>query len=502
MPTSEATPGPGFAAAERILKSASSIRVEHSRRQCRTSLYEFVRQAWPVLEPAAVLTEGRLLRTICDLLQQVSDGKIKRLLINVPPGCTKSMLVNVLWPAWEWGPRGEPSLRYISASYEQGLAVRDMVKCRDLIKSEWYQARWPIEMKEDQDQKTYYANTATGWRFAASVRGALTGYRGDRILIDDPHSVKTAESEAEREESLRWFTETLPTRLNKADESVMVVIMQRLHERDVSGLILKELKDEWTCVVLPMEFEPERACRPWDWREKDGDLLWPERFSRGAVDALKKTLSSRGGTYAVAGQLQQRPVPRGGGMFPSRYAQYMDLPEKFGRRVRGWDLAATKDGGAATVGLKLCITPDGRLIIEDVRRLQGSPREVEQAILSCARADGPSVAISLPQDPGQAGKSQKSALAKLLHGYIVHFSPESGDKADRARPIAAQWESSNVWMVRGVWNDRFTGELEIFPNGEYLDQGDALSRSYGYLLMQVVEDLGTLSGSCYSDDDI
>lgn len=479
---------------EAAMRNRDQALIELDQGDAKESLIRFVELAWPVLEPEAPFVSGWAVEAVAAHLEAVSRGQIRKLLINIPPGCTKSMLVNVLWPAWEWGPLGKGAHRFISASYERGLAVRDLVRCRDLICSEWFQARWPMGLKEDQDQKTFYVNDRTGWRFASSVGGALTGYRGDRIIIDDPHDVKRAESDAERAEARRWFTETLPTRMNKIAESAMVMVMQRLHEQDLSGLVMKELKQDWESLVLPMRFEDDRRCvtsLPFvDPRTTDGALLWPERFPEAAVDEIERAMSAVGGSYAVAAQHQQRPSPRGGGMFPRACAGFVDAPPEKGRRVRGWDLAASKDSGKATAGIKVCMW-EGRLYIEDVRWLRGSPLEVEQAITGCAAQDGHAVAISLPQDPGQAGKAQKSRLAGLLHGYDVHFSLETGSKEDRARPLAAQWEAGNVLLVRAAWNDRFLAELELFPVGDFSDQTDASSRAYAYLLTRAEQPLGS-----------
>ena len=452
-----------------------------------SSLLGFIKVAWKHLEPETEFVYGWSVEAICDHLEAVSKGQIKRLLINVPPGCMKSLTTEVFWPAWEWGPKRLAHLRYISASYEKGLATRDLVRCRDLLQSEWFQSLWPLTFKGDQNLKTYYENQHHGWRLAASVGGALTGYRGDRIIIDDPHDVRSAESEVKREDSIRWFTETLPTRLNNQKESAMVVVMQRLHERDVSGLIQKELGDSWEQLVLPMEFEPSRRCSikatGWkDPRKKDGDLLWPERFDRESVDELKRTFRAQGGTYAEAAQLQQRPAPRGGGLFKREHFMPIDRVPEVGRVVRGWDLAASTGRSAAyTVGVKLMLSY-GKLYIVDIARARGTPGEVEDMIRRCAQQDGKNVAISIPQDPGQAGKAQKSRLASLLHGYNVHFSPESGSKDDRAIPIAAQAEAGNVYILRAAWNDAFLSEAQLFPAGEFKDQIDALSRAYAYLL--------------------
>lgn len=487
------------------------------RIEAELSLIEFVKQGWQALEPGVEFQCGPAVETVAHHLEAVTDGYIRRLLINIPPGCTKSMLVNVFWPAWEWGPKGLSHYRYISAAYEQGLATRDMVRCRDLITSEWYQSRWPTQFKKDQDQKTYYENANTGWRFASSVGGRLVGYRGDRIIIDDPHDIERAESDTVRATARRWLSETVPTRLNKQKESAIVMIMQRLHVQDLSGLVIEKMS-HWTHLVLPMEFErknrcytkvpndnpPERMRRvklpeetiPFyepdpngeemylqDLRTEEGELLWPERFDREDIDELKRSFrSGEGGSYAESGQLQQRPVHRTGGMFHRDNFQIADrMPEK-ARWVRGWDLAASKDAGAWTVGLKLGIH-ENHLYIADVVRLQGSSLEVEKAIQAAAARDGRGCAISIPQDPGQAGKAQKNRLIGLLHGYNVHFSPETGDKVDRAKPLASQVGGHNVFLpVNAPWLPEFLAEYGLFPASTYKDQVDAGSRAYAYLL--------------------
>jgi predicted phage terminase large subunit-like protein len=461
------------------------------------SLTQFVRQAWPSIEPAVDLRLGWAIDAICDHLQAVSEGDTRRLLINVPPGMMKSLATCVFLPAWEWGPRDMPHLRYIGTSYAKDLASRDNVRCRDLMMSEWYQERWPIEFK--QEGSTYFENTATGWRKSASSGSQLTGFRGDRILVDDPHSVQSAESEARRQEVLYWFAETLPTRLNDMDNSAIIVIMQRLHERDVSGLILeKELG--YDHLMLPMEFEPERRCRTVfnghtffeDPRQEDGELLFPERFSGDKVEELKKTFRSMGGEYAEAGQLQQRPSPRGGGMFKKDDMQIIErAPVEGVRWCRGWDFAATSGGtGARSAGVKIGIEyATGRVIIAHVIKGRWSSHDLYQKIKNCATADGPNCPPDMPQDPGQAGKAQKAEIARQLQGHVFHFGLESGDKEMRAAPLAAQSEAGNLYLVKGAWNDEFIAEATVFPAGALKDQIDAASRAYARLVMDPLPEI-------------
>lgn len=458
------------------------------------SLIKFIELLWPVVEPGRPLIRGWAMDAICEHLEAITKGQIKRLVVNVPPGFCKSLISSVFWPAWEWGPKQRPSLRYICASYAEHLTIRDNRKALALIRSPIYQELWGDVFKLDPDQqaKTKFDNTSTGWKLATSVSGTGTGERGDRFIIDDPHNVKEGESEAKRTEALQWFTEVVPTRVNDPNTAAMIIIMQRVHEEDISGHILAS-KLEWDHLCIPMSYEPDHphkshtAINFVDPRQVDGELAWPERFSRDYLEkSLYPEISSWGGDYAVAGQFQQRPAPRGGGMFQRDKFQFVNANEvpTSGKRVRGWDLAATKDAGAYTASVKMFRTSNGDIYIEDVRRKQLSANAVYQLIKSCAREDGFRTHISLPQDPGQAGKSQKSQLALELEGYDFSITTESGAKEDRARPLAAQVEAGKVYLVRAPWNVQFLAEVESFPMGKYKDQVDAASRAYAKLILQ------------------
>lgn len=448
---------------------------------------------------------------------------------------SNSMLVNVFWPAWEWGPKNFKHYKYISAAHEKGLIIDLMARAREVLKSEWYQSHWPLEFKPDADGKEYYATTDQGSRFAASVTSKLTGRRGHRFIIDDPHSVASAESDAERVKAGSWFTETTPTRFDDQKNPVYVIIMQRLHMNDISGIVIDKLADQqgWTHVCLPMEFEEKyrsyskvpspfgeaepmrrvvdedsplphyvpdpdgEMLYPQDPREEEHELLWPERFPRESIEELKIQFRSEGGSYAESAQLQQRPVPRGGGMFKKEWFKYLDkVPEDVILWCRGYDLAATEKNpqAAYTASVKLGLRSDGSLVVADVQRDRFGPADVERNILSNAERDGHAVNISVPQDPGQAGKSQVNAFARQMHGYNFRSSPETGSKPNRAIPIAAQAEIGNVYLVRGPWNDVFLGEACLFPNSKFLDQVDALSRAYEYILANKGQSLALIPG--------
>lgn len=454
-------------------------------------LIDFVRLMWPVLEPGRKLVRGWVLDAICEHLEAITRGEIRKLCINVPPGCSKSLLTSVFWPAWEWGPKALPSLRYIKASYAEHLTIRDNRKCMQLITHPLYRQFWNIELDPSQSAKTKFDNTNTGWMLATSVGGTGTGERGDRFIIDDPHSVQQSDSEARRTEALQWFTEVVPSRVNDPEKSVFLVIMQRVHEDDISGHILaNDLGWEHLCVPMMYETDhphPSKTTLQFkDPRTKDGELMWPERFSENYLKTdLIPNLSSWGGEYAVAGQLQQRPAPRGGGMFPTDKIHIItpqDVP-RTGKVVRGWDLAGTtRKNSPWTVALKMRRTPDGNIYIEDIRRERATPDGVYRLIQSTAREDGFTVTQSLPQDPGQAGLAQKNHIAMLLEGFRFSITPESGAKEDRAVPFAAQAEAGKVYLVKAPWNEPFLAEARMFPAGKLKDQVDAGSRAYAKLI--------------------
>lgn len=451
--------------------------VEAEKALCAVSLVDFVRRSWHVLEPGQPYIHGWHVEAICEHLEAITAGEINRLLINVPPGTMKSTLVSVFWPAWEWGPRGLPFTRFIGASHEQDLAIRDARRMRTLVTSDWFQTRWPLVLTGDQNEKKYYENSATGFRQACAVK-SMTGRRGDRVAWDDPHSVEGAISDADREVALRVFQETLPTRLNNPDSSAIVVVMQRLHEMDVAGFILQG-DYGYTHLCLPMEFEVDRRCVTSigfeDPRTEEGALLFPERFPREVVERDKRVM----GDAAVAGQFQQRPTSREGGDFKVANIQIVDALPAGLNFTRGWDLAGTtKKRSDYTASVRIAVGSDGVTWISNAHRFKGKSDEVERAIIQTAEVEGSDTFFSLPQDPGQAGVAQVTNLSRKLAGKRFEFTPESGDKRVRAAPLAAQVNVGNVKMLRGDWNDAFLHELSMFPNGAHDDQVDAASRAY------------------------
>lgn len=300
---------------------------------------------------------------MCRHLEAVTEGRIQFLLMTVPPGMMKSLLM-VFWTAWEWGPVGRPDLQTLATSYSQPNVLRDNLKLRRLIESDQYQAAWSMKLRGDQNAKGKFENTGNGFSEARPF-SSMTGGRGDRVKVDDPHSTETAESDAERKTAVRIFREGITDRLNDLTSSAMVIIMQRLHQQDVAAVAL-ELDLGFVHLNLPMEFEGERVdkdgkktggpCRTYvdgelffeDPRTQDGELLFPERFPRAEIERLKRAK----GSYAYAGQYQQRPTPRDGGTFKREWFEVVEAAPAISaaRKVRRWDFAATEAAGPAAEG--------------------------------------------------------------------------------------------------------------------------------------------------------
>ena len=438
------------------------------------SLLQFIKQAWHIVEPATPFISGWHLEVISEHLQACTTGEIKRLIINVPPRHMKSLATSVFFPCWQW--INSPESRWLFSSYAQDLSTRDSLKCRRLIQSLWYQARWSnnYQITTDQNQKTRFENNHTGVRLSTSVDALACGEGGDFIVVDDPHNTKQAESELKRNNVLLWWDEVMSTRLNNPNTGVKIIVMQRLHESDLTGHILEKDMD-YTHLMLPAEYEKDRHCSTFlfeDPRKENGEPLWNELYNREALTNLKKELVSE---YAIAGQLQQRPAPRGGGMFQIDKIKVVNAINKHHivRSVRYWDKAGTEGAGCNTAGMLVHKMSDGSFIIADRVMGQWAAGKRETIIKQTADIDGTGVSVWIEQEPGSGGKESAENTIRNLAGYRVKADKVTGAKEVRAEPFADQVEIGNVAIVKAEWNRDFLNHLESFPVGKTKDDVDA-----------------------------
>lgn len=458
------------------------------------TLDEFIRQAWPIVEPQTPLSWNWHLDELCDVLTRVTSGEIKRLIINIPPGFAKSLIVSVFWPAWEWSFL--PSLRYLTASYSDVNTIRDNRRMRTIVTSDWYRRRYNVELSSDQSGKIRFDNTSTGWRIATSVGGMGTGEHPDRIIVDDPLKAQDARSDVAIQAANDWTDGVMSTRI--ARDPSIIVIMQRLHLNDVTAHLLQ--KGGWSHLCLPMWYPDYSRVDPlrrdtWafdcdchgvepdshDHRYIPGTLLWPEKWGEEKVCQEAIDL----GPFGSSSQLGQRPVPEGGGLFKREWFLIVDTYPRDLPECRGWDTAETdaadarkKKRGDWTVGVKMA-GPDrhGIYYICDVVREQ---RElVDSLILDTARLDGHRCKI---REGAGSGKAVTKARSVLLAGFDYGTSPETDDKVTRASPFRSQCEMGNVRMVRGPWNEAYLSVVTSFPVGKFDDDVDASSNAANELL--------------------
>ena len=448
------------------MSSADGALAEQSlRRAIRSSL-----SAWATfaLSPTGQAPARHHL-LMMDALERVSRGETTRLMLLLPPGSAKSTYASRLFPAW-WLTQ-HPRSAIIAACHTARLAEDFGRGVKGLLDEHAH--RLGIHLCADARAAGRFSTEQGGEYFGIGVHGAVTGRRADLALVDDPiRSFADAESFSAREHLWDWFRSELITRLKPCGR--VVLIMTRWHSDDIAGRLIE--RGDWTVVRLPALADENDALA-----REPGAALWPEWEGVAALQAKRALV----GEKHFSALFQQSPLRDGGQMFDARKLRLVDTVPA-GTAVRAWDLAGTGDGSGDpdwTAAVKLVRDADGAVFVDDIVRFRGVPGEVAERIRMVATADGPQVAIGLPQDPGQAGKSQVMFLTQVLAGFNVSATPETGAKTVRAMPVAAQVSGGTVAIRRASWNAAFVDELSSFPHGRKDDQVDALSRAFAMLLV-------------------
>lgn len=469
------------------------------------SLFDFYRDyCWPAVEGEKSFMDNWHLRTIAEHLEAVTAGDIKRLVINVPFRTSKSTLVSVAWPAWTW--LKDPGHQWLCGSFAARLAIRDALKMRRVITSPAFISDFGdrFALVDDQNTKQKYENDKGGYRIAFGFTGGVMGDGADTVLIDDPHDRQGANSEAERESALTTFDEAITTRLNEPARSPIVLIMQRLHQNDLSGHVLKQ-KGVWEHLMLPMRYEPMRACSTKigfkDPRTKDGELLWPERFPEKTVSDLERTL----GSYGASGQLAQRPAPSGGGIYKvNKFRMWpasKPIPDlKF--VLYSLDTAFTAKTAGDPTGCQVWGTFDYEnkshvLLLDCWNEHLEYPALRKRAMEDWnARYGGVKNDVMKPSRKVDMflieNKGSGISLIQELALAGVHtrpYNPGLSDKISRAHMVSPIIEADVVWVLESKrdrgrpisWARPMLDQLEAFPNAEHDEMSDCISQALAWL---------------------
>jgi predicted phage terminase large subunit-like protein len=511
----------------RFAQAAKRIKEIEDAKKFEESLYEFVKAAWPNFDPAE-FSDNWHLKDICDHLEAVARGYIPRLLLNEPPRTGKTAIVSICFPAWVWaqreiGPLMGPQVSFFYASYAEQLSLEHSLKTRRLIESRWYKKHWGkrFSLVSDRNTKGHFENDKGGYRMASSVDARAAGFGADVLVADDPHLVKEAESDIVREGVVRWWSETMPSRLNNRQTGAMIVVMQRVHEGDLSGFILSnELGYVHFCV--PMCYVPCKHVNAWvddkietfigddidkindddifwvDPRTDDGELLWPDRFPSSEVIKLEKEL----GPFAFAGQLQQTPAPRGGGIIREEWWQPYD------------------DDVGAEVGARPGEYPPCEYILASLDTAYTEKEENDPSALSIwgvfrDKAGNPQIILMLCwQDRHQihelvsrvgadckrfkvdrliiedkaAGHSVSQELHRLFGAFdfgIELVNPRTGfikspDKVARLQTVVHLFAEGMIWAPDKSWADEMIKQCALVPRAIHDDLADSCSMALLY----------------------
>lgn len=481
---------------QEIMKNPYAITRELNNR----SLYHFLQYFWPLVSPHTFSPNWHI-EYLCGelekLAQDVADRKARKydLIINVPPGTTKSATCSHIFPAWCWTKWHW--MKFITGSYSSALALESADYCRDIIKSARFQQLYPdIDIKEDKDTKSNFrivkkiANPKRGQgtqigggRYSTSVGGTLMGFHGDILIIDDPLKPQQSFSEVELGNANRWMEQTLPTRKTNKDITPTILIMQRLHQDDPSGHWLSKQKENIKHICLPGEIRnyKQKLSPPELAKFYKDDLLDPVRLSWRVLKDTETDL----GQYGYAGQIGQDPTPPGGGMFKVDHIQYVNERPKQNlivHTIRAWDKAGTVNAGAYTAGVKMSKLLDGRWLVEDVKRGRWGSAERERIIKETAIADGTGVEIWVEQEPGSSGKESAEGTIRNLAGFVCKAQTATGDKPLRADPFSVQVNVGVVSVMNASWTREYVEELRFFPFSTYKDQTDASALAFSKLL--------------------
>ena len=489
------------------------------RADCEDSLYKFLVNGWRYIDPAP-FSHGWPIEAVAEHLQAVVDGEIKRLIVNIPPRCAKSSLTSVAFPAFTWAqPRKSdtsgPGVQFLHASYAQSLSLRDSTKCRRLIESPWYQGLWGdrFALMGDQNTKTRFDNDKGGSRLSTSVGSSLTGEGGNIIVVDDPNAAQEAFSEATIASTIEWWDGALSTRLNNAKTGAFVVIQQRLSEEDLTGHILSKDVGEWTHLCLPMRFEPERSFHTsigWeDPRKEAGELLWPERFGEREVGILERQM----GPWTAAGQLQQRPEPKGGGVIKREWWRLWerDIFPDCDYVIASLDTAYTTKTENDFSALTIWGVFSGGDQKAMATRVIGRDAETVSVIMRSYSEEHPKIMLvwawqerlelhDLVLKVQQSMKKYKvdkllienkaagisvAQEIRRMYGHedfaVQLVDPKSQDKLSRLYSVQHLFAEGLIYAPDRAWADQVITQTSTFPKGKHDDLVDTVSMALRHL---------------------
>ena len=464
----------------KLTTTDNTLRFALEKKLCELSFYEFFKKAWHIVEPSIELSTNWHHKYLCDLLQEEAERiiankpKTKDIVINIPFRSTKSLLVTVMFPVWAWVKN--PKFRFITASYSADLSIEHATRSRDIINSDWFKDRWSdiFHIKKDQNLKARYENNFLGVRRATSVGGTVTGQGGDFLLVDDPVSPQHAASEIERENANEWYRTTFYSRLNNPLTGVRIVIMQRIHDNDLSGFLLSNSNSrlKYKHICIPAELSDDLKPKILKSNYDENGLFWSDRFSRDILDDYKQAL----GSYGYAGQLMQTPTPLNSGMIRSDWFKIDQYRHTGDNTTVDFviDPAYTANEKNDPSALLAYTFKDNKWQIIDCVNVYKEFPELVKFIPQWVAKNGYTSRSRVYVEPKASGKSIVQTLKKETGLNVREDKPPSKDKVARVQDISASLETGRVSLLKGDWNEEFLQQLIKFPSAKHDDMVDCL----------------------------
>jgi len=464
----------------KLTTTDNTLKFALEKKLCELSFYEFFKQAWHIVEPSIELSTNWHHKYLCDLLQKEAERiiankpKTKDIVINIPFRSTKSLLVTVMFPVWAW--IRNPKFRFITASYSAELSIEHATRSRDVINSEWFKDRWSdvFHIKRDQNLKARYENNFLGVRRATSVGGTVTGQGGDFLLVDDPVSPQHAASEVERENANEWYRTTFYSRLNNPLTGVRIVIMQRIHDNDLSGFLLNggESRLKYKHICIPAELSDDIKPKILKDNYDEDGLFWTDRFSRSILDDYKQAL----GSYGYAGQLMQTPTPLNSGMIRADWFKIDQFKHTTEHATVDFviDPAYTANEKNDPSAMLAYTFKDNKWQIIDCVNVRKEFPELVKFIPQWVAKNGYTNRSRVYVEPKASGKSIVQTLKKETGLNVREDKPPSKDKVARVQDISASLETGRVSLLKGDWNEEFLQQLVKFPSAKHDDMVDCL----------------------------
>lgn len=457
---------------------------------CRLSFYFFLKEFWEIAIKEKPVYNWHI-EYLCNELQLLNESVMRRepkhydLIINIPPGTTKSIIATQMYNAWVWTI--DPAQRFITTSYSNALSLSHSIKTRDIITSDKYVALFPdVVLKKDQKSTTDFRNTKGGQRYTTSTGGTVTGMHGHQIIIDDPLNPHQAVSDADRENANRFVSYTLSSRKIDKAMTPTILIMQRLHELDPTGIMLSKNK-KIKHICLPAEVSGYVSPAELISKYENG-LLDPVRLSKEILNEAKTDL----GSYNYAGQYSQRPTPEGGGIIKSHWFEKIDWKPEYA--TLNWNFVADtayteKEGNDPSGYIAFAKFHNDYIIRNAETELLEFP-ELCKALPAFAYLNGYSDRSIVEVEPKASGKSLVQVLRRETNLNIKEGTPPAKDKVSRTKNCSPTIEAGRVKLIRGAWNDDFISQVTTFPNAAHDEYVDCLTMMIGKDLKQVNENWG------------